>query len=378
MRRTTPPPSWYPAPTSARSSKNTSSSTKKTPASSTTNHNQAPPASASATDNPQPVAGDFLRFTFQDTAGDGLHFWYYIDTVTTQCTTITVQGDSDGTTDRTGAPREQSFNLAPCAVDLTLRFYDDKGDIISGSLSQDLVHRINALIPSSVSPLTWGVTEGDILDERLVYVLGLTLLDTDGMTHRYSGSKTFQQYLRLITEADTKTVPEVETYTETVTVTVDNTTNTTDTKLTGYEPTNGNFIWRELDNGGLRIRLGHGSPIPRIGDQLRFTYNHAGGSNRIHYDIVNGGGGFNPIITPGANVTTQPTVKIEGDSDGTPANRGELRTITASAPPIAQIVEVEHRTSTNSGIEVTGIFSHDLLVRLGVTNSAEASSPGEP
>ena len=169
--------------------------------------------------NPQPIAGDFLRFTFQDTAGDGLHFWYYIDTVTTQCNTaITVQGDSDGTTSRTGAPREQTFNSAPCAVDLTLRFYDDKGDIISGGLSQDLVHRINALIPSSVPPLTWGVTEGDILDERLVYVLGLTLLDTDGMTHRYSGSKTFQQYLRLITEADTKTVPEVETYTETVTV----------------------------------------------------------------------------------------------------------------------------------------------------------------
>ena len=123
----------------------------------------------------------------------------------------------------------------------------------------------------------------------------------------YSTNRTLRQ--EMMTFGDYSTTTQVVTKTRTVEVQVPNIARITDQRFVGYSETTG-FLYQEISDGTIRLRLGDNAPYPALGETIWFEHDTpAGSAERAHFTVES---------YTGSNSNGQfCSVDFDGDSNGT-------------------------------------------------------------
>ena len=105
------------------------------------------------------------------------------------------------------------------------------------------------------------------------------------------------------------TTTQVVTKTRTVEVQVPNIARITDQRFVGFSETTG-FLYQEISDGTIRLRLGDNAPYPALGETIWFEHDTpAGSAERAHFTVES---------YTGSNSNGQfCSVDFDGDSNGT-------------------------------------------------------------
>ena len=123
----------------------------------------------------------------------------------------------------------------------------------------------------------------------------------------------------MMTFGDYVTTTQVVTKTRTVEAQVPNIARITDQRFVGFSETTG-FLYQEISDGTIRLRLGDNAPYPALGETIWFEHDTpAGSAERAHFTVES---------YTGSNSTGQfCSVDFDGDSNGTLQHPGHHRVL---------------------------------------------------
>ena len=188
---------------------------------------------------------------------------------------------------------------------------------VNGVFSHDLLVRLG--VANTAEDIPWGTinpTTGR-LDNRLEINLTIDLLNQATNEVLYTTNRTLRQ--EMMTFGDYVTTTQVVTKTRTVEVQVPNIARITDQRFVGFSETTG-FLYQEISDGTIRLRLGDNAPYPALGETIWFEHDTpAGSAERAHFTVES---------YTGSNSNGQfCSVDFDGDSNGTLQHPGHHRTL---------------------------------------------------
>ena len=154
---------------------------------------------------------------------------------------------------------------------------------VNGVFSHDLLVRLG--VANVASDIPWGTINPTTnrLDNRFQIDLTIDLLNQATNEVRYTTMQTL--YQEMMTFGDYVTTTQVVTKTRTVDVEVPNIARITDQRFVGYSETTG-FLYQEISDGTIRLRLGDNAPYPALGETIWFEHDTpAGSAERAHFTV---------------------------------------------------------------------------------------------